>query len=100
MTKELQKIVEDGQHAEAVLENPLFKRLAEEMRKDCFDKFKGGDETAALEARREIRVFEDFLTKFAVAHKRGMDAANKQRDLAQRQSDGLPIDINNVQGIA
>jgi len=97
---DLQKQLEDGQRANEVLENPVFKAMAEEIRSDFARAFKGDDEDKALEARREIRVFEAFLTKLVRKNQKGLEAAKKLDKLNQRKHEGLSTNINDVQGIA
>ncbi|MGI9490495.1 MAG: hypothetical protein ACR2RF_32300 [Geminicoccaceae bacterium] len=96
----LWKHVQDGQEAEAVLQNPVFKQVAEELQKRFATDFKGDDEVKALEARREVRVFEALLGKILRIQERGVKAAASLEELKQRDKEGLPTDANSLGGIA
>ena len=96
----LRKQIEDGQHAENVLENPVFMAIGEEIAKDYARDFKGDDLDKAMEARQQIRVFETLLTKLTIIQKRGKTAAMDLNVRQERKNKGLPIDINSLQGIA
>ncbi len=96
----LQNKVNRGKEAEQILEAPLFKEVAESLRKDCFRAFKGDDEDKALAARVEIRVFEAFLTKFVKIRQEGINAHKQIRNLQDRKEQGLSNDFNDLQGIA
>ncbi len=96
----LRKQIEDGQHAENVLENPVFKAIGEEIAKDFARDFKGDDIDKAMEARLQIRVFEALLSKLVNTQKRGKTAAMDLNARQERKNQGLPTDINSMQGIA
>ena len=96
----LQKQVEDGRQAEILLENPVFKEAAEKVRANFAKAFKGDDEDKALEARRQIRVFEAFLTEIVAVQRRGITAGKEMRKFQQRQNEGLSTEINDMKGIA
>ena len=96
----LLKQLTEGEAAKAVLENPVFRRVAEDLRKECFKAFKGSDDDKAMEARREIRVFETFLTKFIVTQRKGEEAAKVLETLKERNKEGKRIDANALGGIA
>lgn len=95
----LQRYFRDGQEAEAVLENRIFKAQARALEKEYSAAFKGDDLDAALEARRKAQVFEDFLTKLAIIHKRGIQAGKDLENLKQRRHQGLSLVVNDMQGI-
>ncbi len=96
----LQKQVEDGRQAEILLENAVFKEAAEKLRENFAKAFKGDDEDKALEARRQIRVFEAFLTEIVAIQRRGITAGKEIRKLQRRKDEGLSMDINDMKGIA
>ena len=95
----LQNKVNRGKEAESILESPLFKEVAESVRRDCFAAFRGDDEDKAMEARVAIRLFEAFLTKFVKIHREGVAAHRKINDLRRREEENISTEVNDVQGI-
>ena len=96
----LRKQIEDGQHAENVLENPVFKAVGEEIAKEYARVFKGDDLDKAMEARQQIRVFETLLGKLVNVQKRGKTASLDLKARKEREEQGLPTDISSLRGIA
>ncbi len=96
----LQRQADRGQQADNLLENPVFKEVAEKIREDFAKAFKGDDEDKALEARRQIRVFETLLTEITAVRGQGVVAMQKLREIQRRKKEGLSTDINDMKGIA
>ena len=76
--RKLRQRIEDGIRAKAVLENEIFKKVAEEYRQELFEAFKDGTDEEALDRRREALVLGRLLYKVAQFAKRGDEA---QKDL-------------------
>ncbi len=96
----LQKKINRGKEAEALMDNALFKEMGEALRRDCFKAFKGDDENKAMEARVQIRALEAFLGKFDRIRKDGLSAFKQIQDIQRREKEGLSIETNDMQGIA
>ena len=90
----------EGEDAEAVLLNPVFKKVAEDYNKELLKAFKGDDLEAAMVAREEARVLERILTRLVSIQGKGERAAAALEELKQRKKKGLPIDANALGGIA
>ena len=96
----LRKQIEDGQHAENILENPVFKAIGEDIAKEFAQQFKGDDLDKALAAREQIRVFETLLTKLSAVKMRGVTASLDLKARKERKEQGLPTDRSSMRGIA
>ena len=100
----LRNQVEDGRQATIVLENVIFRRVAEQIRTELYEAFKGEDDEKALDARTKKKVFEELLNTFLRIQVRGkratdsLKAMESEREL-ERQGE-KPKDFNEIQGIA
>ena len=92
--------IETGRLAQDVLDNPVFKSVAEQIREDFNRAFRGDDEDEALKVRREARAFEKILTKLAMLKDKGDAADSSLRELKRRERAGEPTDLNSMHGIA
>ncbi len=97
---ELSDLMEQGDLATVVLENPVFRKVAEELNRDYGKAFKGDDMEAALKARDEARALESLLTKLKKVQDKGVQAANELQQQRDRRELGLPNDATMVNGIA
>ena len=97
---ELSDLMEQGDMATVVLENPVFRKVAEELNRDYGKAFKGDDMEAALKARDEARALERLLTKLKKVQDKGAQAARDLQDQRDRRELGLPNDATMVNGIA
>lgn len=85
---DLQAKFERGQAAKGLLEDGTFKELCQDYRDDCWRRFKGDDEDAALEARAQIRFLESFLGKIVKIQKDGTSAQKQIQKLRDREDKG------------
>ncbi len=95
----LQKKVERGQQAEAILRNEAWIAAAEQASKQLSEGFKSDDLDKAMEARNDYRALGRLLSKFKQWQSEGQSAYNQIESLKKRQQDVESMDFNDVQGI-
>ena len=92
--------MEQGDFATVVLENPVFRKVADEVNRDYGKAFKGDDMEAALKARDEARALESLLTRLHRVQTKGRQAAKDLEELRERRETGLPTEAHMINGIA
>ena len=96
----LVELMEQGDLASLVLDNAVFRKVADELNRDYGKAFKGDDMEAALKARDEARALESLLTKLTRVQSKGQRAAEQLQELRDRKEAGLPIDATALNGVA
>lgn len=82
----LRQRAEDGIKAKAVIENEVFRAVAEDYQKDLLKAFKGTDDIeVALEARRKVLVFEEILARLLTIAQQGDHAQGELAQMVARQ---------------